>query len=87
MSFRRPCRICYRWFAPDPKVGNRQHVCGDPACRTEAHRRAGARCRRKGAAFAQRKRLATRLIRLLPKMIPMPRTPIASGGLTGRGAW
>ena len=64
MSFRRPCQICHRWFAPDPKVGNRQHVCGDPACRTEAHRRACARWRQKESASLKRKRFATRLIRL-----------------------
>lgn len=40
MAAPRPCRICRRWFRPDPKVGDRQHACSDPACRKEAHRRA-----------------------------------------------
>ena len=39
----RPCLICRTWFHPDPMVGERQHVCGNPACQKERHRRACAR--------------------------------------------
>ena len=60
---RRPCRICHRWFLPDRKVGNRQHVCGNPDCRKEDHRRACARLRREKAESAKRTRLAVRLLR------------------------
>jgi hypothetical protein len=36
---KRPCRICKRWFAPNPRLKDRQKTCGDPACRREWHRR------------------------------------------------
>jgi hypothetical protein len=36
---KRPCRICKRWFAPDPRLKDRQKTCGDAACRREWHRR------------------------------------------------
>ena len=39
----RPCLICRKWFHPDPMVGERQHVCGNPSCQKERHRRACAR--------------------------------------------
>lgn len=64
MSSRRPCRICHRWFFPDRKVGDRQHVCGDPACQKEAHRRSCARLRRGKAEGQKRTRFAKRLLKL-----------------------
>ncbi len=36
---KRPCRICKRWFAPNPRLKDRQKTCGDPACMREWHRR------------------------------------------------
>ena len=36
---KRPCRICRRWFAPDPRLKDRQKTCGDTACMREWHRR------------------------------------------------
>lgn len=36
---KRPCRICKRWFAPDPRLKDRQKTCGDAACMREWHRR------------------------------------------------
>ena len=29
---KKPCRICRRWFQPDPRVGDRQRVCSKPDC-------------------------------------------------------
>jgi hypothetical protein len=46
MATFRPCRVCGRWFCPNSRVGNRQHVCGDPACQKEWHRRACAKGRK-----------------------------------------
>ena len=31
---KKPCRICRRWFRPDPRVGQRQRACGEPDCQT-----------------------------------------------------
>jgi hypothetical protein len=36
---KRPCRICRRWFMPNPKLKDRQMTCGDPGCKKEWHRR------------------------------------------------
>ena len=37
---KRPCRICRRWFAPNPKLKDRQMTCGAPACKREWHKKA-----------------------------------------------
>jgi len=36
----RPCRMCHRWYQPDPRQGGRQHTCDREACQRERHRRA-----------------------------------------------
>lgn len=36
---KRPCRICRKWFMPNPKLKDRQKTCGKPACKKEWHRR------------------------------------------------
>jgi len=36
---KRPCRICRRWFAPNPKLKDRQMTCGGPACKREWHKK------------------------------------------------
>ena len=36
---KRPCRICRRWFMPNPRLKDRQMTCGDPECKRERHRR------------------------------------------------
>lgn len=35
----RPCRVCRKWFLPHLRAGDRQHVCSQPACQKEWHRR------------------------------------------------
>lgn len=34
---KRPCRICKKWFLPDPRLGDRQKTCGDPECQRKRH--------------------------------------------------
>ena len=36
---RRPCRICRRWFTPNPRLKDRQKTCGDALCKREWHRK------------------------------------------------
>jgi hypothetical protein len=36
---KRPCRICGRWFAPNPRLKDRQKTCADPHCKREWHRK------------------------------------------------
>ena len=63
MGRKRPCRICRKWFAPHPRAGDRQHVCGDPRCQQERHRLAcrGWRCRHPD--YDREDRLRRRLVR------------------------
>jgi hypothetical protein len=53
---KRPCRICRRWFRPEPRVGNRQHACGRPECQAARRRKTQAswRCRNPDYATAYR---------------------------------
>ena len=36
---KRPCRLCRRWFMPNPRLKDRQMTCGDARCKREWHRR------------------------------------------------
>ncbi len=36
-SRKRPCRICRKWFSPDPRVGERQKTCGRQDCQNKWH--------------------------------------------------
>ena len=36
---KRPCRICRRWFMPNPRLKDRQMTCGDTGCKKEWHRK------------------------------------------------
>jgi hypothetical protein len=48
---KRPCRICRRWFSPDPRLGERQKTCADPYCKKEWHRKKCAQWNRKNAEY------------------------------------
>lgn len=63
MARKRPCRICRKWFAPHPRAGDRQHVCGDSRCQEERNRRACAAWRRRHPDYDREDRLRRRLQR------------------------
>lgn len=46
-SKKRPCRICRKWFAPNPRVGDRQKTCGAPECKKKWHAKKCAEWNRK----------------------------------------
>lgn len=48
---KRPCRICRRWFSPDPRLGERQKTCADPHCKKEWHRKKCAQWNRKNPEY------------------------------------
>jgi hypothetical protein len=53
---KRPCRICRRWFRPDPRVGARQRACHNPSCQKARHQQAQARwCARNPDYFIARR--------------------------------
>ncbi|MEA3486424.1 MAG: hypothetical protein U9R20_02080 [Thermodesulfobacteriota bacterium] len=34
---KKPCRICGKWFSPNPRVGDRQMTCGAKDCQRKWH--------------------------------------------------
>jgi hypothetical protein len=61
MARKRPCRICRRWFAPHPRVGDRQRTCSSADCQRERHRRACTAWRRRHPDYDREDRLRRRL--------------------------
>ena len=53
---KRPCRICQKWFHPDPRVGRRQRACKIPECRKEWRcKTQAAWCARQPEYFIERR--------------------------------
>jgi hypothetical protein len=48
---KRPCRICRRWFTPNPRLKDRQKTCGDAKCKREWHRKKCAEWNRKNPDY------------------------------------
>lgn len=61
MVRKRPCSICRKWFLPSPRAGPRQHVCPNPDCQRERHRRNCASWRRRNPDYDRETRLRARL--------------------------
>jgi len=57
---KRPCRICRRWFRPDPRVGERQHACGKPECQSARRQKTQASWRRRNPEYATAYRIEQR---------------------------
>ncbi len=60
MIKRRPCRICGRWFYPDPRVGSRQRACGKRACQRKRREKTQAAWRSENPEYFLRRRLQRR---------------------------
>ena len=50
-SKKRPCRICRKWYYPDPRVGERQKTCGDKDCQDKWHAKKCAEWNNKNPAY------------------------------------
>ncbi len=48
---KRPCRVCGKWYASNPRLGYRQQTCGDMECRRKWHARKCAEWNRKNHAY------------------------------------
>ena len=48
---KRPCKVCRRWFRPNPRVGDVQMTCGRPKCKREWHRKKCAEWNRKNREY------------------------------------
>jgi len=56
-----PCRICRRWFLPNPRLKSRQMTCGDARCKTEWHRKKCAEWNRRNSDYFRSNYLQKRL--------------------------
>jgi hypothetical protein len=63
----RPCLICRKWFRPDPMAGDRQHVCGNPLCQKERHRRACAHFHERDPDYDLHTRFTAKLVKVDPR--------------------
>ncbi len=50
---KRPCRVCRKWFVPNPRLGDRQQTCGSEACQRKWHARKCAKWNRKNRDYFQ----------------------------------
>jgi len=48
---KRPCRVCGKWFTPNPRLGDRQQTCGAKECQRKWHARKCAEWNRKNRAY------------------------------------
>jgi len=48
---KRPCRICRRWFVPNPRLKDRQMTCGTAKCQRQWHKKKCAEWNRKNADY------------------------------------
>ena len=60
-SKKRPCRICRKWFIPNPRVGDRQKTCGDHECMRKWHAEKCAEWNRKNRRCSQENYLHDKL--------------------------
>jgi hypothetical protein len=48
---KRPCRICGKWYAPNPRLADRQQTCGTMECQRKWHARKCAEWNRKNRTY------------------------------------
>lgn len=65
-SRKRPCRVCRKWFTPNPKAGSRQKTCGKSDCKSEWHRRKCTKWNEKNSANFKGNYLQKKLAAMAP---------------------
>lgn len=60
-SKKRPCRICRKWFTPDPRLGDRQKTCGKETCKRKWHAKKCAEWNKKNRSYFQAIYLGSKL--------------------------
>ncbi len=58
---KRPCRICRKWFTPNPRLGDRQKTCGSPDCKRKWHAKKCAEWNRNHEEYFRANYLAKKL--------------------------
>ena len=76
---KRPCRICRKWFMPDPRQIGRQKTCGEPACKKENHRRQCAKWNQKNRDYFKANYLSEKLAPTKdPPASPLKKAPVVT---------
>lgn len=75
LSRKRPCRICGKWFAAHPRLGDRQKTCGDPECKRQWHARKCAEWNRTHRYLSQENYLKKRMLNAVPSEPPPSPAP------------
>jgi len=60
-SNKRPCRICRKWFTPDPRPGDRQKTCGKEECKRKWHAKKCSEWNKKNRSYFQAIYLSSKL--------------------------
>jgi len=60
-SNKRPCRICRKWFTPDPRLGDRQKTCGKETCKRKWHAKKCSEWNKKNRSYFQAIYLSSKL--------------------------
>ena len=76
---KRPCRICRRWFMPNPRLKDRQKTCGDPCCQREWHRKKCAQWNKDNSDYFKADYLQSKLEAQSPRGSPEPASRLKSG--------
>ena len=58
---KRPCRVCKKWFVPNPRVGSRQKTCGATECQDRWHAKKCSQWNRQNRAYFQGNHLSKKL--------------------------
>ncbi len=75
---KRPCRICRRWFMPNPRLKDRQMTCADPKCQREWHRRKCAEWNKDNADYFKETYLQKKLDDAITSGTPSNPPPVKS---------
>ena len=67
-SSKRPCRICGKWFVPNPRLGERQKTCGTDVCKQRWHTAKCAEWNSQNRAYFKEIYLRSRLSAVLPEV-------------------
>lgn len=76
---KRPCRICGKWFMPNPRLGERQKTCGADACKRQWHTEKCAEWNRKNRDYFKDIYLRNRLEVVSPDGALSSPSPAAHG--------
>ena len=84
-SKKRPCRVCGKWFMPNPRLGDRQKTCGADACKQQWHTAKCAEWNRQNRTYFKEIYLRTRLEPLSNDAAGPPSSPSSSRATPVRG--